>query len=237
MNILESAKTFFELLFTGELEELIKFVGYAGVWGIIFAESGLLVGFFLPGDSLIFTAGLLSSPLFGFFNVWTMLIGAWIAAIVGDNVGYEFGKRVGRSLFVKEKSLLFNPSNLLKAQEFYEKHGGKAIVLARFMPVVRTFAPVVAGIAHMDHKKFTFFNAIGGTLWVWGLTWSGYFLGSLIPDVDRYLLPIVGLIIVASVLPPALHLYKENKKSWDQKAIDYLKLIRYRFLNNKKQAE
>ncbi len=219
---------FFSALFSHDLKNLIEQIGYIGVWGIIFAESGLLFGFFLPGDSLIFTAGLLASPLFNFFNIWILITGSWVAAIVGDNVGYEFGKRVGRKLFKKEKSILFNPKNLLKAQEFYEKHGGKAIVLARFMPIVRTFAPIVAGIAHMDHKRFTLFNAIGGTLWVWGLTLAGYFLGSIIPDVDKYLLPIIGLIVIFSVLPPVLHLYKENKKSWDQKLLENFQLIRHR---------
>ncbi len=199
---------------------------------VIFAESGLLVGFFLPGDSLIFTAGILASPLFNFFNVWVLLTGAWLAAVVGDNVGYEFGKRMGRKLFTREKSFLFNPSNLLKAQEFYEKHGGKAIVLARFMPVIRTFAPIVAGIGHMDHKRFTFFNAIGGFLWVWGLGLSAYFLGRILPadfDIDKYLLPIIGLIVIASVAPPIMHLYKENKKDLNKKALDFLKLLKYRF--------
>ena len=214
-----------------DLKTFIESIGLIGVWAVIFSESGLLIGFFLPGDSLIFTAGLLASPLFGFFDIWPLLIGSWAAAIFGDNVGYEFGKRVGRKLFVREKSFLFNPSNLLKAQEFYEKYGGKAIVLARFVPVVRTFAPIVAGIGHMDHRKFTIFNAIGGTIWVWGLTFAGYFLGSLFPnlDIDTYLLPIVGVIVIASVLPPLLHMYKENKKSLNEKMFEFIKVLKYRF--------
>ena len=145
-------------VFSHDLMALIQAVGLIGVFSIIFAESGLLIGFFLPGDSLLFTAGLLSSPDFGLFNFWVLAIGAWIAAVAGDNVGYEFGRRVGPALFRREQSLFFNPKNILKAQEFYEKHGGKAITLARFIPVVRTFAPIVAGIGKMDHKKFTFFN-------------------------------------------------------------------------------
>lgn len=211
-----------------DIKSFIEHIGYVGVYLVIFAESGLLVGFFLPGDSLIFTAGLLASPLFGFFNVWTLLIGAWIAAVVGDNVGYEFGKRVGRKLFTKEDSFFFHKENLIKAQEFYDKHGGKAIILARFMPVVRTFAPIVAGIGHMDHKRFTFFNFIGGTLWVWGLTFGGFFLGTKYPDADKHLLPIIMTIVLISILPPVIHLYKENKKTiWD-KIINILKSIRYR---------
>lgn len=205
-----------------DLKAFIQSIGYIGVYFVIFAESGLLVGFFLPGDSLVFTAGLLASPLFGFFNIWILLLGAWAAAVIGDNVGYEFGKRVGRRLFKREDSLLFHKDNLERAQAFYEKHGGKAIVLARFMPVVRTFAPIVAGIGHMDHKRFTFFNFIGGTLWVWGLGLTGYFLGSLIPDVDKYLLPVVLLIIVISIAPLLLHLYKEHKKTIFEKVRDRL---------------
>jgi len=198
---------------SGDLKLFIESIGLIGVYFVIFAESGLLVGFFLPGDSLLFTAGLLASPAFSFFNIWTLVLGAWVAAIVGDNVGYEFGKRVGHKLFHKEKSLFFNPENVLKAQAFYEKHGGKAISIARFMPIVRTFAPIVAGIGKMDHKRFTFFNFLGGTIWTWGMTFGGYFLGRIIPDVDKYILPIVALIILISIVPPVYHLYKEKKKA------------------------
>ena len=141
-----------------DLIGLIEAVGMFGVWGMVFAESGLLIGFFLPGDSLMFTAGFLASPAVGLFNVQTLLIGAWIAAILGDNVGYAFGKRVGPKLFRRPDSFLFKQENIIKAEEFYEKHGGKAIVLARFMPIVRTFTPIVAGIGKMDYKKFLFFK-------------------------------------------------------------------------------
>ena len=210
------------------LRALIESIGYFGVYGVIFAESGLLVGFFLPGDSLIFTAGFLASPNEGFFNIWTLLIGSWIAAVVGDNVGYQFGHKVGKSLFQKEASLLFNKKNLVRAQEFYERHGGKAIVLARFMPVVRTFAPIVAGVGKMDAKRFMIYNFLGGTLWVWGLGLAGYFLGSLIPDVDKYLLPIVTIIVLISIAPPVWHLYKEHKMSMFAKAWLWItRLVRY----------
>lgn len=205
MNELASA------VLSHDLRAIIEQIGYFGVFLIIFAESGLLIGFFLPGDSLIFTAGFLASPTVGFFNIYVLLLGSWVAAIVGDNVGYEFGKRAGHRIFNRENSLLFHKDHLIKAQKFYEAHGGKAIILARFMPVVRTFAPIVAGVGHMDHKRFTFFNLIGGALWVFGLGLTGYFLGSIIPDVDKYLLPIIVVIILASVLPPALHFYKDNK--------------------------
>lgn len=194
-----------------DIKLFVELIGQLGVWIVVFAESGLLVGFFLPGDSLLFTAGLLSA--LGIFNVWHIVLGSWVAAVIGDNVGYEFGKRVGRRLFQKEKSFMFNPVNLQRAQDFYEKHGGKAIILARFMPVVRTFAPIVAGISHMDHKRFTFFNFLGGTLWTWSMVWGGYFLGTLIPDADKYLLPIIVVIILLSILPPVLHILKDRRKS------------------------
>ena len=194
-----------------DLRAFIESIGLFGVYLVVFAESGLLVGFFLPGDSLLFTAGLLASPAFSFFNIWILVFGCWFAAIFGDSVGYMFGKKAGKTLFKRENSLLFHPENLIKAQNFYEKHGGKAIVLARFMPVIRTFAPIVAGIGTMHYGRFLFFNFIGGTIWVWGMAFLGYFLGSIIPNVDKYILPIVLIIIVASVLPPLLHLYKEKK--------------------------
>jgi membrane-associated protein len=203
-----------------DLISLIKAIGLFGVWGIIFAESGLLIGFFLPGDSLLFTAGFLASPAIGLFKIWNLLLGAWVAAVLGDNVGYEFGKRVGRKLFRKPDSLLFKQENLIKAEKFYEEHGGKALILARFMPVVRTFVPIVAGIGHMDHKKFTFYNFIGGTLWTFGVTSLGYFLGSLIPDIDKFLLPIILGIVVISILPPIIHFYKDSKAT----PLDHAKL-------------
>lgn len=210
-----------------DLRGLIESIGLIGVYTVIFAESGLLVGFFLPGDSLIFTAGFLASPSISFFDIRHLLLGCWAAAVIGDNVGYEFGKRVGPRLFRKEDSLLFHKDHLVKAQEFYEKHGGKAVTIARFMPVVRTFAPIVAGIGHMDHKKFTFYNFLGGTLWVFGIGLLGYFLGSLVKDIDKYLLPVVLIIIIASVAPPILHLYKENKKTVHEKIGERLRVLKY----------
>lgn len=225
---MEIIQQFLSFVLHPNLRVLIEQIGYLGVFFIIFAESGLLIGFFLPGDSLIFTAGFLASPVLGFFNIWYLLLGSWAAAILGDNVGYEFGKRVGTKLFTKEDSWLFHKKNLIKAQEFYEKHGGKAIIIARFMPVVRTFAPIIAGIGHMDHKRFTFFNFLGGTIWVWGLGLLGYFLGNIIPDVDKYLLPIVLVIVVLSVVPAVWHVLKENREGLGEKFIVALKALRYR---------
>src|SRR3989344_2263622 len=183
------------------------FFAYIVLFFIIFAESGLLIGFFLPGDSLLFTAGFLASK--GFMNIYILVAGFFIAAVTGDSVGYWSGHKVGKRLFHRENSLLFHKDNLLKAKAFYEKHGGKTIILARFMPMVRTFAPIVAGIADMHYQTFLMFNLIGGLLWAVGLTLAGFFLGSLIPDVDRYLLPILLVIIFFSVAPTAYHILKD----------------------------
>ena len=199
-----------------DLTQIIITVGYIGVFGIIFAETGLLVGFFLPGDSLLFTAGFLASPAsraivdHEVFSLPVLIIGCVIAAIAGDTVGYLFGHRVGRALFQREDLRFFKKKYLLQAQGLYEKHGGKIIIMARFMPFVRTFAPIVAGIGTMHYRRFLSFNAIGGTLWAIGLPLLGYFLGSLIPDVDKYLLPIVIVIVLISVAPPAIHVLRDQ---------------------------
>ncbi len=186
-----------------DLTEIIKTVGYVGIWAIVFTESGLLFGFFLPGDSLLFTAGFLASQ--GFLNIWILMLGCFIAAVTGDSVGYYIGHRYGKRLFNKEDSLLFHKDHLVKAEKFYEKHGGKTIILARFMPFIRTFAPVVAGIGNMKYSSFLTYNLIGGFLWAAGVTYAGYILGNLIPDVDKYLLPAIGLIVIASVSPAIYH--------------------------------
>ena len=191
-----------------DLPALIQSIGYLGVWGMVFAESGLLIGFFLPGDSLLFTAGFLASQQL--LNVWLLIVGAAVCAIAGDSVGYYTGHRFGRRLFRREDSRLFHKDHLIKAQQFYERHGGKAIVLARFMPIIRTFAPITAGIGKMDYPTFFGYNLAGGISWTVGLTMLGYFLGSVIPNVDRYLLPIVVMIVVISLLPSAYHLWQEN---------------------------
>lgn len=214
-----------------DLIGLIRAVGLFGVWGMVFAESGLLIGFFLPGDSLLFTAGLLSSSALPVFQIWHLVLGAWLAAILGDNVGYEFGKHVGRKLFRRQDSLLFKQEHLIKAEQFYEKYGGKALVLARFVPVVRTFVPIVAGIGHMNRSVFMLYNFIGGTIWVFGVSFAGYFLGSLIPDVDKYLLPIIFGIILFSILPPILEYYKETQKNPIDHAKEILTKIKFYLLS------
>lgn len=194
------------------LRQLLTSVGFLGghllVWGIIFAESGLLVGFFLPGDSLLFTAGFLASQQF--FSLQLLIVGAFICAVLGDNIGYATGRRFGRRLFRRKDSRFFHKKHLVTAQQFYDKHGKKTIVIARFMPIVRTFAPIVAGIGAMNYRIFVFYNLLGGLIWTVGLILGGYFLGQIIPDVDKYLLPIILIIVVVSVAPSILHLYQEK---------------------------
>ncbi|MDQ3098396.1 MAG: VTT domain-containing protein [bacterium] len=196
-----------------DLPELIKQIGYLGIFAIVFAESGLLIGFFLPGDSLLFTAGFLASQMYEgkpILNVGILYILCLVAAISGDSVGYYFGKRTGKKIFSKEDSLLFNKSHIDKAEKFYEAHGGKTIILARFMPVIRTFAPIVAGAGNMKYSSFIFYNVIGGFIWVTSMVLGGYFLGRLIPDVDKYLLPIIVVIILISAGPGIYHFFKEK---------------------------
>lgn len=208
-------------LFEGDsLIQLIKTVSYLGLFLIVFAESGLLVGFFLPGDSLLFTAGFLASQ--GFLNIWLLVPVIFIAAVTGDSVGYATGRRFGPRLFKREDSRFFHKDHLLKAEAFYKKHGGITIVLARFMPIVRTFAPIVAGAGRMDYPTFLFYNVMGGAIWTLSMCVGGYFLGKLIPNVDRYLLPIIAVIVILSVLPSVIHLLKERKKghaSAEQKSL------------------
>lgn len=199
-----------------DLVNIIKTGGYIGITAITFAESGLFFGFFLPGDSLLFTAGFLASQ--GFLDIRILVPLLIVAAISGDSVGYWSGKKFGGWLMKQKESLFFQKKHLFAAQKFYEKHGGKTLILARFMPAVRTFAPIVAGMANMHYRSFLSFNAIGGLLWAAGMSLLGYFLGSAIPNVDKYLLPIVGAIIVLSVLPGVIHLLKnrspEKHQGW-----------------------
>lgn len=180
-------------------QKIISLFGVIGVIVIVFAESGLFFGFFLPGDSLLFTAGLLSSQ--GILPFYFLIIGVFIAAVLGDNVGYWFGKKLGIKLFSKEDSFFFKKKYLSDAQHFYEKHGKKTIILARFIPIVRTFAPIVAGIGNMKYKTFFMYNVIGGFVWSVGLTVLGYILGATVPGIDKYLLPIIIFIVFISFLP------------------------------------
>lgn len=194
-------------LLHGDLAGIIQTVGLLGVYTIVFVESGLLIGFFLPGDSLLFTAGFLAAQ--GVMDIALLTIGSFIAAVAGDSVGYWIGHRYGRKLFQKEDSLLFQKSHLKAAEAFYEKHGGKTIIMARFMPFVRTFAPVVAGIGQMKYSTFLSYNIIGGALWAIGLTLAGYFFGN-IPIVKENFEKVIFLIIFVSVAPAAYHILKDE---------------------------
>lgn len=191
-----------------DLVSLIKTIGYAGVFGIVFAETGLFLGFFLPGDSLLFVAGFLAGQ--GFFSLPILIFGLFLSAIFGNILGYEFGRRIGPKLFSREDSLLFKKKHALRAQSFYDVHGPKTIMLARFMPIVRTFAPIVAGVANMHYRTFLIYNIFGAFVWTVGLVVLGYSLGSVI-DVDRYLLPIILLIIFLSFLPGIIAYIKERR--------------------------
>lgn len=191
-----------------DLVEAIKTIGYVGLFFIVFAETGLFLGFFFPGDSLLFVAGILAAE--GFFSLPLLLVLLFVAAVTGNLVGYAFGRYVGPKIFSREDSLLFRKSHALKAQAFYEKYGGKTIVLARFIPIVRTFAPIVAGVARMHYPTFFFYNVVGALLWSVGLTSIAYYLGSKIENIDRYLLPIVILIIFLSILPGIVGYWREK---------------------------
>lgn len=184
-----------------DLPALVQWAGYVGLTLIIFAETGLLVGFFLPGDSLLVTAGLLAAdPAFG-LNVWLLGLILTVAAIVGDTVGYQVGKAAGPRIFTRENSLLFNKNHLLKAQAFYEKHGGKTIIIARFMPIVRTFAPVVAGVGQMRYASFLAYNVVGGVLWIWSMLLTGYVLAKTVPGVAKHVEKVILLVVFLSILP------------------------------------
>jgi membrane-associated protein len=200
-------------MFGFDLFVLAQTAGYVGSFLIIFAESGLFFGFFLPGDSFLFTLGLLASQ--GYFSMWLLVPLLTIAAVVGDNVGYSFGKYTGSKLFTKEESLFFRPSHVARAQQFFKTHGAKAIILARFIPIVRTFTPILAGAAKMNYKKFATYNVVGGILWAGGITILGYFLGRVIPNIDTYLLPIILGIVFLSFIPvikEVIYLKKNLKK-------------------------
>ncbi len=198
-----------EFISSSSLIALLKAAGYVGIFGIVFTESGLLIGVFLPGDSLLFTAGFLASQ--GYLNITLLAITTTIAAIAGDNFGYWIGKTFGHRVFSKEKSLFFNKKYVEQAEEFYKKHGRKTVILARFVPVVRSIAPVLAGISRMPYKIYLVFSLIGALLWATGLTLLGYFLGNTIPNIDKYLLPIIAGIVLVSVLPSLITIAKEKK--------------------------
>ncbi len=196
--------------------DIISTAGWLAVIAVIFAESGLLIGFFLPGDSLLFTSGFLVYTGVLKIDIHLFVFLLFLAAVLGDNVGYTFGRRVGLRLFNRPNSRFFKQDNVYAAQKFYEKHGGKTVIIARFVPFVRTFAPVVAGISKMDYKKFLLYNMIGGFIWAVGITYAGYYLGAFFThiglDIDHILLPIIALILLISLLPPIIHIMQDKKQ-------------------------
>ena len=188
---------------------------YIVLFAIIFAESGLLIGIFLPGDTLLFTAGFLAFK--GDLNIWVLVPLFFIAAFVGDQTGYLVGNKLGERLFKKENAKILKKSHIDKTHAFFEKHGPKTILLARFVPIVRTIAPTMAGTAKMSYKTFVKFNAVGAALWGVGISLLGYFLGSAIGEknIDKYLLPIIALIFVISFIQPVIEFIKHKKEQSD----------------------
>ena len=190
---------------------LIKSFGYLGLFSIIFAESGLFFGFFLPGDSLLFTAGFLASQ--GYLKITILIPLLFIAAVAGDFVGYSFGKSVGSKIFSRPKSFWFNPENIERTKKFFDQYGSKTIMLARFIPIIRTFAPIMAGVGEMKYKIFILYNSLGALAWAIGITLLGYIFGNTIPNADKLVLPIVILIIIISLIPPLWHIVKDKIKN------------------------
>jgi len=208
------------------IDALLNWLGvyvYFGLFFIIFAETGLAVGFFLPGDSLLVVAGVFAAA--GKLNLWIMLVSLFVAAVVGDAVGYYSGRKMGKAIFSRPKSKLFNPKHLEKAHAFYEKYGGKTIIIARFVPIVRTFAPIVAGAANMTYKNFLVYNIFGGFLWVTSMLLTGYFLGGVVEQLMRNVFGIEGfkledhidkvviVIVFLSILPMIIEYVKARREN------------------------
>ncbi len=191
------------------LDALIRWGGYTVLVIIVFVETGMFA--FLPGDSLLITAGLVAAA--GHLNIWWLNVLLSVAAVAGDNVGYAIGARVGPRLFTREKSRFFNPAHMERTRHFYARHGAKTIVIARFVPIVRTFAPVVAGVGQMPYRRFVFYNMAGGIGWVLSMTWAGYLLGQAVPNIDRHIHLVVIVVIVLSLVPIAIEVLRERRRS------------------------
>ena len=191
-------------------DALVLWGGYSVFTAIVFTETGLLIGFFLPGDSLLITAGLVAAT--GALNIWSLNFLLCVAAVVGDSVGYAIGKRVGPALFTREKSRLFNPKHIDRTRRFYARHGAKTIVIARFVPIVRTFAPVVAGVGEMEYRRFLTYNVVGGVGWVISMTWAGYLLGHAVPNIKSHVHWVAPVVIVLSFVPIAIEVLRERRR-------------------------
>ena len=199
-----------------DVEGIIRWGGLLMLVVIVFAETGLMIGFFLPGDSLLVTAGVFCAA--GHLQLWTLLTAVTAAAIVGDQVGYWIGYRAGPLLFRREDSLFFKRRHLMRTHAFYERHGGKTIILARFMPIIRTFAPVVAGVGEMQYRRFVSFNVVGGFLWVWSMALLGFSLGHTIPDIDRHIHLVILVVVFLSILPGIIELIRSRGRVADPMA-------------------
>lgn len=196
-----------------DIKGLIEWGGMLLICLIVFIETGLFVGFFLPGDSLLVTAGVFAAA--GHLDLGALLLLVSICAVVGDQVGYWIGRRAGQALYSRNDSLIFKKRHLERAREFYARYGGKTIVIARFVPVVRTFAPPVAGAANMDYKKFVFFNIMGGILWVWSMVLIGYFLGSSVPEIDKHIHIVIAVVVVLSIVPAVIEIVRQRSQKND----------------------
>jgi membrane-associated protein len=207
-TLIHYLQTFFQTVYN--VPELVRLMGHYGLPLIIFSETGLMVGFFLPGDSLLVTAGLFAAR--GDLRIVLLCVSMTLAAIIGNSTGYWFGNRAGHALFKREDSLLFRRQHLLRAQEFYAKHGGAAIFLAQLMPIVRTFTPVVAGAAEMNYRRFFTYNVLGAIFWVNSMTLAGYYLGRAIPHLEERIHIVVAVVILLSLLPALVTWLRERRK-------------------------
>lgn len=215
--------------------ENIARAGILVVAGVIFAESGLLIGFFLPGDSLLFTAGFLASQGFEGLNVHVLALTCFLAAVLGDSVGYAFGNKMGPRLLKRPDGRIFKKKYIAQAEAFFQEHGKKTIIMARFVPIVRTFAPIVAGLGSMHYRTFLSYNVIGAALWTLGLTYLGYFLGRIIPEA--YLEPAIILVIILSLTPAFAHFFKEQENRNRVKRLPAVTMKKIRQIVKKSEKE
>jgi membrane-associated protein len=208
---LDLIRSFFENVYN--VQKLIEIGGLLGMFIVVFAETGLLIGFFLPGDSLLLTAGLLVASGKLHIDIVWLNLALMVAAIVGDATGYWIGYRAGMAIYNRPDSFFFRRKHLIAAHAFYEKHGGKTIIIARFMPIIRTFAPVVAGAGTMSYRRFAAYNVVGGIGWVASMTLTGYFLGQAIPDLDKHIHLVVAVVIFLSLLPGIIAFLRARVRS------------------------